>query len=161
VLAERRFIDSCVDSRASTPSRTQPRGEGRPSCAIFTWRWAHIVLLCGLHGKQHVVHAVWVTLSRTLNKAEEALSRALDGYAPARIAWPSPSHQTELARLVEAREPLLRHTFGFIDGVTGLRATHQLGATHKLCVTHLLSINQISVGGLTANEYALDWVTLC
>jgi len=45
--------------------------------------------------------------------------------------------------------------------VTGLRATHQLGATYKLCVTHILSINQISVGGLTANEYALDWVPLC
>jgi hypothetical protein len=45
--------------------------------------------------------------------------------------------------------------------VTGLRATHQLGATHKVCVTHLLSINHISVGGLTANEYALDWVPLC
>jgi len=45
--------------------------------------------------------------------------------------------------------------------VTGLRATHQLGATHKLCVTHTLSNNQISVGGLTANEYALDWVPLC
>jgi len=49
----------------------------------------------------------------------------------------------------------------------GLRATHQLGTTHqlgvthKLCVTHLLSINQISVGGLAANEYALDWAPLC
>jgi hypothetical protein len=42
-----------------------------------------------------------------------------------------------------------------------LRATHQLGAIHKLCVTHIFSINQISVGGLTANEYALDWVPLC
>jgi hypothetical protein len=48
-----------------------------------------------------------------------------------------------------------------VGGVTGLRATHQLGAIHKLCVTHTLSINQISVGGLTANEYALDWVPLC
>jgi hypothetical protein len=47
------------------------------------------------------------------------------------------------------------------EGVTGLRATHQLGATHKLCMTHLLSINQISVGGLTANEYALESVPLC
>jgi hypothetical protein len=47
------------------------------------------------------------------------------------------------------------------ESVAGLRATHQLGATHKLCVTHTLSINQISVGGLTANEYALDWVPLC
>jgi hypothetical protein len=44
----------------------------------------------------------------------------------------------------------------YSNRVTGLRATHQLGATHKLCVTHTLSINQISVGGLTANEYALD-----
>jgi hypothetical protein len=42
------------------------------------------------------------------------------------------------------------------ESVTGLRATHKLGATHKLCVTHILSINQISVGGLAANEYALD-----
>jgi hypothetical protein len=41
------------------------------------------------------------------------------------------------------------------ESVTGLRATHQL------CVTHLLSINQISVVGLTANEYALAWVPLC
>jgi hypothetical protein len=45
--------------------------------------------------------------------------------------------------------------------VTGLRATHQLGVIHKLCVTHSISINQISVGGLTANEYALDGVPLC
>ncbi|KAG3065155.1 hypothetical protein PI124_g22303 [Phytophthora idaei] len=56
------------------------------------------------------------TLSRTLRKAEEALSRSLDGYAPARIAWPSPSRQRELAEMVRSREPLLHHTFGFIDG---------------------------------------------
>ncbi|KAG3092507.1 hypothetical protein PI125_g17111 [Phytophthora idaei] len=48
--------------------------------------------------------------------AEEALSRALDGFAPARIARPSPSHQKELVDMVKAREPLLSHTFGFIDG---------------------------------------------
>jgi hypothetical protein len=47
------------------------------------------------------------------------------------------------------------------ETVTVLRATHPLGATHKLYVTHLLSINQIRVGDLTANEYALDWVPLC
>ncbi|KAJ8571386.1 hypothetical protein ON010_g5448 [Phytophthora cinnamomi] len=40
------------------------------------------------------------TISRTLRHAEKALAGALDGYAP----------------LVEAREPLLKHTFGFIDG---------------------------------------------
>jgi hypothetical protein len=50
----------------------------------------------------------------------------------------------------------LNRWFCEIDIVTGLRATHQLGATHKLYVTHTLSINQISVGGLTDNEYALD-----
>ncbi|KAE9074386.1 hypothetical protein PF002_g25132 [Phytophthora fragariae] len=57
-------------------------------------------------------------LSRTLRKAEEALARALNGYAPARISWPSPSRQVELARMVNKREPLLTHTFGFIDGAT-------------------------------------------
>eukprot|EP00644_Phytophthora_capsici_P007522 jgi/Phyca11/112048/e_gw1.21.568.1 len=56
------------------------------------------------------------TLSRALRRAEEALSSTLKGYAPARIAWPSPLRQVELAMLVEAREPLLKHTFGFIDG---------------------------------------------
>ncbi|KAJ8524315.1 hypothetical protein ON010_g16803 [Phytophthora cinnamomi] len=56
------------------------------------------------------------TISRTLRHAEKALAGALDGYAPARISWPSPSRQAELAQLVEAREPLLKHTFGFIDG---------------------------------------------
>ncbi|KUF84205.1 hypothetical protein AM588_10000653 [Phytophthora nicotianae] len=56
------------------------------------------------------------TLSRTLCKAEEALSCALRDFAPARISWPSPSRQRELASLVNAREPLLQYTFGFIDG---------------------------------------------
>ncbi|EGZ27291.1 hypothetical protein PHYSODRAFT_475810, partial [Phytophthora sojae] len=56
------------------------------------------------------------TISRTLRRAEEALSLALKGYAPARISWPSPARQAELAKLVEAREPILKHTFGFIDG---------------------------------------------
>ncbi|KAE9249504.1 hypothetical protein PF002_g5272 [Phytophthora fragariae] len=56
------------------------------------------------------------TLARTLRRVEEALSKTLEKYSPARISWPSPSHQVELAKLVEAREPLLKHTFGFIDG---------------------------------------------
>ncbi|KAE9088614.1 hypothetical protein PF010_g19317 [Phytophthora fragariae] len=56
------------------------------------------------------------TLARALRRAEEALSKTLEKYSPARISWPSPSHQVELAKLVEAREPLLKHTFGFIDG---------------------------------------------
>ncbi|ETP24167.1 hypothetical protein F441_02788 [Phytophthora nicotianae CJ01A1] len=55
------------------------------------------------------------TLARTLRKAEKALAAALKGYPPARIAWPSAPEQAELARLVEAREPLLKYTFGFTD----------------------------------------------
>ncbi|ETM97293.1 hypothetical protein PPTG_20372 [Phytophthora nicotianae INRA-310] len=56
------------------------------------------------------------TLSRTLQRAERALNQALNNYKPSRIAWPSPAHQAKLAKLVEAREPMLKHTFGFIDG---------------------------------------------
>ncbi|KAG3059819.1 hypothetical protein PC128_g16658 [Phytophthora cactorum] len=56
------------------------------------------------------------TLSRTLRRAEEALAKVLNGYAPARIYWPSPARKVELAKLVQSREPLLTHTFGFIDG---------------------------------------------
>ncbi|KAE9029235.1 hypothetical protein PR001_g10121 [Phytophthora rubi] len=43
------------------------------------------------------------TLARTLRRAEEELSKTLDNCSPARISWPSPSHQAELAKLVEAR----------------------------------------------------------
>ncbi|RAW25955.1 hypothetical protein PC110_g17635 [Phytophthora cactorum] len=53
------------------------------------------------------------TFSRTLRRAEEALSKALNGYAPVRISWPSPAHQVELAKLIESREPFLTHTFDF------------------------------------------------
>ncbi|KAE8874854.1 hypothetical protein PF003_g41021 [Phytophthora fragariae] len=56
------------------------------------------------------------TLSSILLRGEDALSKTLHGYAPARISWPSPTRQAELAKLVEAREPLLKYTFGFIDG---------------------------------------------
>uniref|UniRef100_H3GWB5 DDE Tnp4 domain-containing protein n=1 Tax=Phytophthora ramorum TaxID=164328 RepID=H3GWB5_PHYRM len=52
------------------------------------------------------------TLVRTLRKAE----KALEGFAPARISFPSPAQQVRLEKLVEAREPLLKHIFGFIDG---------------------------------------------
>ncbi|ETO77486.1 hypothetical protein F444_07323 [Phytophthora nicotianae P1976] len=56
------------------------------------------------------------TLSLSLRKAEDALSRALRDFSPARISRPSPSRQRELATLVNGHEPLLKHTFGFIDG---------------------------------------------
>ncbi|KAE9098266.1 hypothetical protein PF007_g16322 [Phytophthora fragariae] len=56
------------------------------------------------------------TLSRTLRRAEDALSQTLQGYPPSRISFPSPAQQVKLARLVEARESLLKNTFGSIDG---------------------------------------------
>lgn len=56
------------------------------------------------------------TVSRVLCKAEQALERALANYHPACISWPSPRGQIELAWLVQAREPQLKRTFGFIDG---------------------------------------------
>ncbi|KAF1790815.1 hypothetical protein GQ600_27772 [Phytophthora cactorum] len=55
------------------------------------------------------------TLSKTLRRADEELGAALKDYAPTRISWPSPARQIELAKRVEAREPLLTHTSGFID----------------------------------------------
>ncbi|RAW33304.1 hypothetical protein PC110_g10354, partial [Phytophthora cactorum] len=55
------------------------------------------------------------TLSKTLRRADDELGAALKDSAPTRISWPSPARQIELAKLVEAREPLLTHTFGFID----------------------------------------------
>ncbi|ETI53321.1 hypothetical protein F441_03691 [Phytophthora nicotianae CJ01A1] len=55
-------------------------------------------------------------LFRALKIAEKALAEMLVGYGPARIAWSSPAQQVKLARLVETRDPLLKHTFGFIDG---------------------------------------------
>jgi hypothetical protein len=71
------------------------------------------------------------------------------------------SMMTYLDRLEEMHRQLANMNAVIPDAVTGLRATHKLDATHNLCVAHLLSINQISVGGLTASEYALDWVPLC
>jgi hypothetical protein len=56
------------------------------------------------------------TLARPLRSAEEALSQTLQGYSPSRISFPSPAQQKKLARLVEAWEPLLKNTFGFING---------------------------------------------
>ncbi|KAJ8566469.1 hypothetical protein ON010_g6655 [Phytophthora cinnamomi] len=43
------------------------------------------------------------TLSRSLRRAEDALSKTLGNHAPAQISWPSPALQTELAKLVETR----------------------------------------------------------
>ncbi|KAE9043155.1 hypothetical protein PR002_g3492 [Phytophthora rubi] len=73
-------------------------------------------------------------LSRTLRRAEEALSQALNGYAPDRISWPSPSRQVEMARMVNKREPLLTHTFGFIDGKNLRVRMHDVERVYHFCV---------------------------
>ncbi|KAE8997316.1 hypothetical protein PR001_g19621 [Phytophthora rubi] len=77
------------------------------------------MLLRRLHGAEHLVHALWCADQHVVQNAEKSGGGARSGagcYAPARISWPSPSRQTQLAKLVEVREPLLKHTFGFIDG---------------------------------------------
>ncbi|OWZ20756.1 hypothetical protein PHMEG_0004788 [Phytophthora megakarya] len=56
------------------------------------------------------------TLSRVLNEAESAMQRALTGFGPARIVWPTLARQKALARLTALREPMLPFTWGFIDG---------------------------------------------
>ncbi|KAG1695071.1 hypothetical protein DVH05_020998 [Phytophthora capsici] len=72
-----------------------------------------------VNGEQHAVVVVRVVAGNTLSntrRAEKALVASLRYYKPARIAWPSPARQVGLARLMEAREPHLKHIFGFIDG---------------------------------------------
>lgn len=55
-------------------------------------------------------------VSRVLRRAELALAKVLVGYRSARITWLSGPCQVERAWLVEAREPCLTRTFGFING---------------------------------------------
>ncbi|EGZ16235.1 hypothetical protein PHYSODRAFT_506870 [Phytophthora sojae] len=56
------------------------------------------------------------TLRRVLSGAEESMKRALAGFLPARIVWPTLARQKALARLTAARAPLLPFTWGFLDG---------------------------------------------
>eukprot|EP00644_Phytophthora_capsici_P005943 jgi/Phyca11/98239/e_gw1.2.1283.1 len=56
------------------------------------------------------------TMSRVITAAEAALSAALNDVAPARIVWPSLARQKALAKLVSLRQPLLKFTWGFLDG---------------------------------------------
>ncbi|ETP53073.1 hypothetical protein F442_01999 [Phytophthora nicotianae P10297] len=101
--------------------RLQPRG--RP----FKLRFHHQVLglvLCYYTGSMELGTLCMlfgvppITLARTLKREEEALTKALINFRPTRISWPSPTRQVELAKLIQEREPLLEHTFGFIDGKT-------------------------------------------
>ncbi|KAJ3290359.1 hypothetical protein HDU76_007402 [Blyttiomyces sp. JEL0837] len=56
------------------------------------------------------------TLSRTLSKAELAMAKALKGWEPAAIKWPSKEQQRQWESLVEAREPVVKKRWGFVDG---------------------------------------------
>lgn len=54
-----------------------------------------------------------------LSPNAQQLSASLD-------SWPSLARQTELAKLVEDREPLLKYTFGFIDEKKNFKADETL-----------------------------------
>jgi hypothetical protein len=56
------------------------------------------------------------TLSRSLSKAETALSMALKNLPDARIKYPSLDEQRQWSQLVENKEPLVKKRWGFIDG---------------------------------------------
>jgi hypothetical protein len=46
-----------------------------------------------------------------------ALIKILSGIKEAKVKWPTRVEMTRLAALVHDREPLLEHTFGFVDGL--------------------------------------------
>lgn len=56
------------------------------------------------------------TLSRTLLKAEIALLATLNTMREARVEWPSLDDQVRMALAVEAKEPIIKGRWGFIDG---------------------------------------------
>lgn len=56
------------------------------------------------------------TLSRTLVKAENALLSTLNSMPEARVEWPSLNDQIRMGLAVEAKEPLIKGRWGFIDG---------------------------------------------
>ena len=56
------------------------------------------------------------TLIRTLVKAEIALLSTLNSMTEARVEWPSLNDQIRMGSAVEAKEPLIKGRWGFIDG---------------------------------------------
>ncbi|TPX78709.1 hypothetical protein CcCBS67573_g00088 [Chytriomyces confervae] len=56
------------------------------------------------------------TLLRTISNAEIALEKTLKNISDAHIRWPTKSEQRTWAGAIEAKEPLVRNKFGFIDG---------------------------------------------
>ncbi|KAF1786450.1 hypothetical protein GQ600_6903 [Phytophthora cactorum] len=66
--------------------------------AITIKFWAHLMLLRWSTENSTLCMVFGVpssTLSRTLRRAEKTLAKTLEGYVPARIAWPSTARQVE------------------------------------------------------------------
>ncbi|KAJ3386503.1 hypothetical protein HDU80_000379 [Chytriomyces hyalinus] len=55
------------------------------------------------------------TLLRMISNAEIALQKTLQNLSNAHIQWPTKSDQCTWAQAIEAKEPLVRNKFGFID----------------------------------------------
>lgn len=72
--------------------------------------------LMGLKTRCEVFVEPPTTLQRTLARGDVALQTARRGFYPTRIGWASLEHQQRMAFWVEAREPLLKNVFGFVDG---------------------------------------------
>lgn len=87
------------------------------------------------------------TECRTMDQAEQALEKALKKVKEARIRWPSYAQQVKWASLIEAREPLVKRKWGFIDGKnlevnkssdTFIQNTHYNGWLHRHTITGVL-----------------------
>jgi len=78
------------------------------------------------------------TLCRVLGEAELAMNRAIAGFSPARIMWPSLAWQRALSRLTADRHPLLPFTWGFIDGKNLKVRAEDLSGGHYVDV-HVLT----------------------
>ncbi|GMF20222.1 unnamed protein product [Phytophthora fragariaefolia] len=108
--------------------------------------------LCMLLGSHQAHH-------RDTGRPEEAL--ALNGYAPVWTSWPSPTRQVELATMMEAREPLLKHTFGFIEKKNfRLRYIHEIVAHYDesyTLTTIALKVQLPSIADLP-NSMDIGWL---
>ena len=101
--------------------KTGPGKRGRPPKFVNK----HAVLACLLHSYTAAVENKTLcelfgvppaTLSRVLNIASEALSQTLKGLPEASIRFPDKETQLRWAALTNAREPLVKGVWGFVDG---------------------------------------------
>lgn len=102
MLADQSFTSYCADPSASTTFRDE----------LDEVAWSNYVIsvmglvLCFYVGSIEqptlcmMFAAPPTTVSMVLRRAEEALSKALEGYVPAWISWPSPARQAKFAKLM-------------------------------------------------------------